>query len=140
MILLGPGRAAKPPEKRCLINYLKVLTMTLTGFRTTVSCNKRDALTVGGQWFLAEDVVPGGGSRDVLVVTKRSDHKYSLQGRFVAENQRFEVFPGIFVTYTDVSKKSKLKVLIEAPEGVSIMRGFPKKLKGAEAPSVDCSS
>lgn len=101
--------------------------MNSTGFRTTVSCHKRDVLTIGGQWFLAEDVVTSEGTREVLVVTRRSDGPFGLHGRFLAEGHRLEIFPEVFVTFTDISKKSKVRVLVEASEGVPISRGYPRQ-------------
>lgn len=101
--------------------------MTQTGFRTTVSCSKRDVITVGGEWFLAEDVVTSEGAREVLVVTRRRAGHLGLQGRFLAQGHRLEIFPEVFVTFTDVSKKSKVRVLIEASEGVPISRGYPRQ-------------
>lgn len=103
--------------------------MTQHGFRTTVSCHKREVLTVGGQWFLAEDVVTSDGSREVLVVSRHTTRQVGLQGRFLAQGFRLEIFPGVFVTFTDIAKKSRVRVLIEAPAGVAISRGYPRQLK-----------
>jgi len=105
--------------------------MSTSGFRTTVSCHKRQPITVDGKWFLAEDVVSSDGTREVCVVTRNEKLKFSLKGMFLPQGKRHELFPGVFVTFTDLSKKSRVKMLIEAPVGVPIARGYPRQLKAA---------
>jgi hypothetical protein len=105
--------------------------MSTSGFRTTVSCHQRQPITVNGRWFLAEDVVTSDGTREVCVVSRNEAMKYALKAIFLPQGARHELFPGIFVTFTDLAKKSRVKLLIEAPEGVPIARGYPRQLKSA---------
>jgi len=102
-----------------------------SGFCTTVSCHKRDVLTVGSKWFLAEDVVSTDGVREVLLVSRNPRSAFALHGKFLGEGVRFEILPDVFVTVKDASKRSKVKLLIEAPRGVPIARGYPRELKSA---------
>lgn len=105
--------------------------MKNTGFRTTVSCHQRQPFTIGGQWFLAEDVVSSEGTREVCVVTRSKKWKHALTGLFLPQGKRHELFPGVFVTFTDLAQKSRVKLLIEAPEGVPISRGYPRQIAQA---------
>lgn len=95
-------------------------------FHTTVSCHKREVITVGGKWFVAEDVSTTDGVREVLIVTKRDDHKFYLKAQYLEEKQRVELFPGVFVTYLDIAKRSRVKLRIEVDKGVTISRGYPR--------------
>lgn len=101
--------------------------MSNTGFRTTVSCNKREVFTVNGQWFLTEDVRTSEGIREALVVTKKEPGKPWLKLHYFKENDRIELFPGVFVTYLDIAKRSRVRLRIEVDEGVTISRGYPRQ-------------
>jgi protein-tyrosine phosphatase len=55
----------------------------------------------------------------VEIVRKQPD-SWLLTSRPLHENERYEVFPGVFITVRDACKQSRLKVLIEAPVGIPI--------------------
>lgn len=131
MHLLGPGWAAKHLGTVYQPTYIGV-TMKNAGFRTTVSCRQRQPFTVGGRWFLAEDVVNSEGTREVCVVMRNEKWQHALTGFFLPQGKRHEMFPGVFVTFTDLSQKSRVKLLIEAPEGIPISRGYPRQVKPAD--------
>lgn len=106
--------------------------MSISAFRTTVSCRQRQPITVDGKWFLAEDISSSEGVREVYIVLrdeKKPDSWMWLKTVYLAQGQRHELFPDVFLTATDLSKKSKVKLLIEAPEGVPIWRGYPRHKK-----------
>jgi hypothetical protein len=105
--------------------------MNQPGFRTTVSCHQREPFTIGGQWFLAEDIISSDGTREVYVVMRNGKWPHSLKGFFLPQGRRHELFPEVFVTFTDLAKKSRVKMLIEAPSGVPISRGYPYEVKTA---------
>lgn len=86
---------------------------------------------MAGRWFLAEYVVSSEGKREVCVVSRNEAMKFALKATFLPEGARHEMFPGVFVTFTDLAKQSRVKLLIEAPDGVPIARGYPRQLKAA---------
>lgn len=86
--------------------------MNHQSFRTTVSCHARTHIFVADQWFRVEEVDRQEGDRTALVVTKRGEG-LRLYGRNFVEGERTELFPDVFLTVTDVSKRSKVRLCIE---------------------------
>ena len=101
---------------------------TLHAFRSTVSCHKGEPITVDGQYFETEHVYTEDGKRRIIVSASREDKPNShwRRAHFLFEGQRFEIFPGVFVTYEDAAKRSKVKLRVEAAEGVAIWKGYPR--------------
>lgn len=102
------------------------MSQSKPGFIKTVSCHKREPITVGGKWFIVEAVSTFDGIREVMVVTKREDHKFFLKVQYFKEKQQVELFPGVLVTFLDIAKRSKVKLRIEAAKGVPIWDGYPR--------------
>lgn len=77
--------------------------------------------------------------REVLVVTRHPDHAWALAGRSILEHERVEIFPEVFITFTDASKQGWLKVLIEAKRDVKILDGYPYQHQqtGAGSPGIE---
>lgn len=101
---------------------------TLHAFRTTISCHKREPITVDGQYFETVHVYTEAGERRIIVSASREDKPNSSWRRahFLKEGQRYEIFPGVFLTYEDAAKRSKVRLRIEAEDGVAIWKGYPR--------------
>jgi hypothetical protein len=86
-------------------------------------------------WFSLHRVSDSAdGVRRVELVMKHPVHRRFLASRPVHENERYEVFPGVFITIRDASEQSRVKVLIEAPPSVRIRHDAGPKCD-AETPS-----
>jgi hypothetical protein len=72
-------------------------------------------------WFSVHRLSDGAdGVRRVGVVTRHPNQHRFLTSHPLHENERYEVFPGVFITVRDASEQSRVKVLIEAPRSVTI--------------------
>jgi hypothetical protein len=103
--------------------------MILTKMHKTV--NTGCPVFVGGRFFSLQRFPDGeNGERRVEVLTQHAQHKRFLTGtgRPLLELQRYEVFPGIFITVQDASEQSRVKVTIEAPRNVRIRDEHPGRL------------
>jgi protein-tyrosine phosphatase len=103
--------------------------MILTKMHKTV--NAGQPVFVGGRFFSLQRFPDGeNGERRVEVLTQYAQHKPFLTGtgRPLLELQRYEVFPGIFITVQDASEQSRVKVTIEAPRDVRIRDEHPGRL------------
>jgi protein-tyrosine phosphatase len=86
-------------------------------------------------WFSVHRVCDGpDGIRRVELMTKHPDRSGFQAGRPMHENERYEVFPGVFITIRDASEQRRVKVMIEAPRSVRI-RHDAGLMQDVEVPS-----
>lgn len=93
----------------------------------TLRC--KQAVSVGETWFVIEDVIVEDGQRQAMIVTPRPNRPkrsgWLSPPRFAATGEKVAVLEGVFVTFIDISKKSRLKLLIETASNARITMGFP---------------
>ncbi|WP_299021233.1 hypothetical protein [uncultured Photobacterium sp.] len=94
--------------------------------RQTLKC--RDVISVGDSWFRYEDNYVDDGQREVLIVTPRTNNPKGpvwLKPHLARSGDRVEIFKNVFITFTDISKKSRIRLMIEADKSIPITKGYP---------------
>ncbi|GAB1037904.1 MULTISPECIES: hypothetical protein [Shewanella] len=102
-------------------------------------CIKKTALkkpiTVGKSWFMVEHINRENGDCTAVVSTPKPGRAegslWLSPPKFLPENERVEIFEGVYLTFKDLSKQSRIVVFIEADKSVPIFSGFPYQWKEA---------
>jgi hypothetical protein len=97
----------------------------------TLRC--KQAVSVGNTWFKIETVIIDDGQREAMIITPRLDRPegsgWCNSPKFARSGEKVEVLKNVFVTFLDISKKSRLRLLIEAPSAAQVTMGFPHERK-----------
>lgn len=97
-------------------------------FNHTVSCHQRNAITVGDHFFETIDVYAQDGEQRISVAVPRQNSASTRHVHYLREGERYEIFPGIYLTYLEARKRSRVRLRVEAPLSVRVQAGYPREL------------
>ena len=96
-------------------------------FLHTVSCRQRNAVTVGDQFFETIDVYAQDGEQRISVAVPRQNNPGTRYVHYLREGERYEIFPGVYLTYLSAKKRSEVRLRVEAPLSVRVKPGYPRE-------------